>query len=119
IDLSALEEENVTVVNDSEDLPPSLQVTLPAPKILDSKLDVARSKVYDYNRGFLNLGPDRAPELQSLAQQEALRRIRQGACDQGILAMASERAEVTLRQLLSPLGYKNVTVTVTAPNDCV
>ncbi len=118
IDLDAISEDNIQVIDDSEELPPSLVVTLPAPKILDSKLDVTRSKVYDYNRGFLSLGPDRAPELQTLAQQEALKRIRQGACDQGILTMASERAEVTMRQLIEPLGYGNLTVKVTEPKGC-
>lgn len=118
IDLSALNESDVEVVNTADELPPSLTVTLPAPKILDSKLDVANSKVYDYDRGFLNLGPDRAPELQTLAQQEALNRIREGACDQGILTMASERAEVTIRQLLTPMGYDNLTVKVTEPQAC-
>ncbi len=118
IDLSALSESDVEVVNTADELSPSLTITLPAPKILDSKLDVARSKVYDYDRGFLNLGPDRAPDLQTLAQQEALKRIRQGACDEGILAMASERAEVTIRQLLNPIGYDNLTVKVTEPEQC-
>ena len=117
IDLSAITEDDVQVVNSAESLP-SLVVTLPAPKILDSKLDVTRSEVYEYDRGFLNLGPDRAPELQTLAQQEALQRIREGACDEGILDEASERAEVTIRQLLTPMGYENLTVNVTAPAGC-
>ncbi|MGD1857848.1 MAG: DUF4230 domain-containing protein [Leptolyngbyaceae cyanobacterium] len=118
IDLSALTTENVEVIDASEDLPPSLVVTLPPPKILDSKLDVSRSEVYDYDRGFLSLGPDRAPELQTLAQQEALQRIREGACDEGILDMASERAEMTMRQLLEPMGYGNLTVNVAEPATC-
>ncbi|MBE9066243.1 DUF4230 domain-containing protein [Leptolyngbya cf. ectocarpi LEGE 11479] len=118
IDLEAISEENVRVIDGAEDQPPSLVVTLPAPKILDSKLDVTRSKVYEYDRGFLNLGPDRAPELQTLAQQEALKQIRQGACDEGILSMASERAEVTMHQLLAPMGYGNLTVNVTEPKGC-
>lgn len=118
IDLSAISEENVEVIDDADELSPSLVVTLPAPKILDSKLDVSRSEVYDYDRGFLQLGPDRAPELQTLAQQEALKRIRQGACDEGILTMASERAEVTMRQLLAPMGYDSLTVKVAEPEGC-
>ncbi|MEM7067157.1 MAG: DUF4230 domain-containing protein [Cyanobacteria bacterium P01_B01_bin.77] len=118
IDLEAISEKNIEVIDGAGDQSPSLVVTLPAPKILDSKLDVTRSKVYEYDRGFLNLGPDRAPELQTLAQQEALKRIRQGACDEGILSMASERAEVTMRQLLEPIGYGNLTVNVTEPEEC-
>ncbi|MEO0867951.1 MAG: DUF4230 domain-containing protein [Cyanobacteria bacterium J06642_11] len=118
IDLSAIDEADVNVVEGLEGVPPGLTITLPPPKILDTKLDVARSKVYDYDRGFLSLGPDRAPELQTLAQQEALERIREGACDQGILAMASDRAEVTIRQLLNPMGYTDLTVNVTEPQGC-
>ncbi|MGD1950837.1 MAG: DUF4230 domain-containing protein [Leptolyngbyaceae cyanobacterium] len=117
IDLSAISEENIEVIG-TEDGPTDLIVTLPAPKILDSKLDVTRSKVFDYDRGFLSLGPDRAPELQALAQQEALERIRQGACNEGILAMASERAEVTMRQLIEPMGYGNLTVQFAEPESC-
>lgn len=118
IDLSEITEDNIQVIEGADDAPSSLIVTLPAPALLDSKLDVARSKVYDYSRGFLNLGPDRAPELQTLAQQEALNRIRQGACDEGILTVASERAEVTMRQLIEPLGYENLTIRVTEPDGC-
>ena len=118
IDLSAISEENIEVISPSEDGPTELIVTLPAPKILDSKLDVTRSKVFDYDRGFLSLGPDRAPELQALAQQEALERIRQGACNEGILTMASERAEVTMRQLIEPMGYGNLTVQFAEPESC-
>ncbi|MEM1253395.1 MAG: DUF4230 domain-containing protein [Cyanobacteria bacterium P01_H01_bin.21] len=117
IDLSAISEENIEVIG-TEDGSTDLIVTLPAPKILDSKLDVTRSKVFDYDRGFLSLGPDRAPELQALAQQEALERIRQGACNEGILTMASERAEVTMRQLIEPMGYGNLTVQFAEPESC-
>ncbi len=118
IDLASINEDNIQVIDAAEGIAPSLVVTLPAPKILDSKLDLTRSKVYDYDRGFLSLGPDRAPELQSLAQQEALNRIREGACEEGILTMASERAEVTMRQLITPLGYNNLTIQVTEPDGC-
>lgn len=122
IDLSAISEDDIQVIDTAGAVASSealdLVVMLPAPKILDSKLDVTRSEVYDYDRGFLQLGPDRAPELQTLAQQEALKRIRQGACDEGILDMASERAEVTLRQLIEPMGYGNLTVKVATPEGC-
>jgi hypothetical protein len=52
----------------------TIQLRLPPPRILDSKIDVNRSSVYDYNRGFLGLGPDVGPQLQTLAQRETLKK---------------------------------------------
>jgi Protein of unknown function (DUF4230) len=92
----------------------SLEITLPPPKILDSKLDLSRSNVFDYDRGFLGLGPDNAPQLQELAQQEALAKIVQAACSESILQEANSRAELTVRQLLSTAGFDTVTV-ITQP----
>jgi Protein of unknown function (DUF4230) len=86
-------------------------LTLPPPKVLDAKIDVARSNVYDYSRGFLNLGPDRAPELQEMAQKEALAKIETAAvCEQDILAQANERAELVVTQLLKSAGFGEVIV---------
>ncbi|MGB7251164.1 MAG: DUF4230 domain-containing protein [Phormidesmis sp.] len=94
------------------------QVTLilPPPKLLDRKIDVERSDVYDYSRGWFNLGPDRAPELQAMAQQEALAKIERAACDQDILGQANERAELVVTQLLKSTGFETVIVT-TSPGD--
>jgi hypothetical protein len=93
-------------------------VRLPAPEILDRAIDVERSQVYDYDRGFLNLGPDVAPDLQSRAQRETLRTITAAACDQGILDQASDRAEVAIAQLLTLSGYTQVSVEAATPPTC-
>ena len=90
-----------------------IKLTLPPPKLLDTKIDVARSDVYDYSRGYFNLGPDRAPELQSLAQQEALVKIERAACEQGILDQANDRAALVVTQLLQASGFSAVTVETT------
>lgn len=87
-----------------------LRVMLPAPTILDHKIDVSRSEVFDYNRGFLGLGPDRAPELQDKAQEVALQRLLLASCEQGILQQASDRAELVVSQLLQNTGYEQVIV---------
>ncbi|MEO1590688.1 MAG: DUF4230 domain-containing protein [Cyanobacteria bacterium J06632_22] len=117
IDLSELTPEDVIATTDAEGNT-MLQMQLPAPRLLDSKIDVSRSQVYDYDRGFLNLGPDRAPQLQSLAQQTALTQIEQAACEEGILTMASDRAELVVKQLLGSAGYAQVTVTTAPTNTC-
>jgi hypothetical protein len=57
---------------------------------------VQRSRIYQYDWGFLNLGPDTAPELQSLAQRQTLAKITAYTCEQGILDEANERAETAV-----------------------
>jgi hypothetical protein len=95
-----------------------LQIHLPAPEILDSKIDVNKSRVYDYDRGFLGLGPDVGPELQSLAQKETLAQILITACERGILQEANEKAKLALTRLLQTSGYKEVTVIASEPQNC-
>lgn len=106
VDLGAVTAEDVTVEEETD----SVVVKIPAAEILDSKLDVRESRVYDYDRGFLNLGPDAAVQLQSLAQQKTLNQVVSAACNQGILNQARDRAEMTIEELLTASGYRNVKV---------
>jgi predicted transcriptional regulator len=110
VDLSQLTSDKIRIENNT------VYVQLPAPKILDSKIDVNRSEVYDYDRGFLGLGPDAAPQLQTLAQRETLEKIVQNACTQGLLNTANERAELAVTQLLATAGYDQVEVQTTPPD---
>lgn len=109
VDLSSLTPDRVQVGSDT------IRIQLPPPQLLDRKIDVSRSNVYDYNRGTLGLGPDVAPELQALAQQEALKKIVEAACGDGILAKANDRAKLVVTQLLTTAGYQNVTVETQSP----
>ena len=111
IDLSQLTESDIKVNNNN------IQINLPAPKILDSKIDVNRSSVYDYDRGFLNLGPDVAPQLQTLAQRKTLTKIIDTACEQGILEIANQRAETAISQLLIGTDNKQIEIKITTPSD--
>jgi Protein of unknown function (DUF4230) len=106
VDLSQIKPENVQTSGES------IRIQLPAPKILNQKIDVNKSQVYDYNRGFMGLGPDAAPTLQSLAQQEALKKIQAAACEGELLKHASDRAKLVVTQLLNTAGYKAVIVDV-------
>lgn len=114
VDLGKIQPQDVQVVDQQ------VHLRLPPPQILDSKIDVNRSNVYDYDRGFLGLGPDAAPELQQLAQQETLKRIVQTACSQGLLKEANERAGLVVNQLLMTAGYEHVAVETQdpAPDAC-
>ncbi|MBD1852253.1 DUF4230 domain-containing protein [Leptolyngbya sp. FACHB-711] len=109
LDLSSLTADAVQTQGDS------LLLRLPPPRILDSKIDVNRSKVYDYDRGFMGMGPDVAPELQDLAQRKTLERLIQSACSQGLLQTANDRARLAISQLLSTTGYRQVTIETQPP----
>lgn len=93
----------------------TIELRLPPPRILDSKIDVNRSSVYDYNRGFLGLGPDVAPQLQTIAQRETLKKIQTSACEQGILKQANDRAQLVVEKLLSTGATKTVLVKTQQP----
>jgi hypothetical protein len=109
IDLQDLKPDDVQVVNNT------IQLKLPPPRILDSKIDVNRSTVYDYDRGFLSLGPDVAPQLQMLAQRETLKKIVTAACSNGVLAQANDRSQLVVEKLLNTAGYKQVEVKTQSP----
>jgi hypothetical protein len=110
VDLKDVKADDVKIVNDT------IQLQLPPPRILDSKIDVNRSTVYDYDRGFLGLGPDVAPQLQTLAQQETLKRIVAAACRENLLEQANDRAQLVVEKLLNTAGYKTIAVkTQSAP----
>lgn len=109
VDLKDLKPENVKIANET------IQIQLPPPRILDSKIDVNRSSVYDYDRGFLGLGPDVAPQLQTLAQRETLKKIKSAACKENLLGQANDRAELVVEKLLNTAGYKAVEVKTQSP----
>jgi Protein of unknown function (DUF4230) len=109
VDLSALHPDDVQVNGKA------ITLRLPPPKILDSKIDVNRSKVYDYDRGFMGLGPDVAPELQELAQRTTLEKVTESACVGGVLQQANDHAKLAIAQLLSTAGYSQLTVETQPP----
>ncbi|WP_330203827.1 DUF4230 domain-containing protein [Cyanobacterium sp. Dongsha4] len=113
LDLSKITPNDVKINQDT------ITIKLPSPEILDSKIDVTKSQVYDYDRGFLNLGPDNAPQLQSEAQKQTLNKIKQTACDENILEQANERAIMVISQLMKTSGYKNVVVETSNLKTCL
>jgi hypothetical protein len=110
VDLGELQPEDVQVNGDI------VQIRLPPPRILDSKIDVNRSSVYDYDRGFLGLGPDVAPQLQTLAERETLKKIVAAACREDFLAEANDKAELAVTKLLNTLDDKKVEVETQPPS---
>ena len=112
LDLSKITSQHITI-NENK-----ITIQLPTPEILDSKIDVNKSQVYDYNRGFLNLGPDNAPELQTEAQRQTLSMIKQTACEQEILHQANEKGIMVVRKLMETAGYETVVVNADSSYHC-
>ena len=112
VDLAELTDADVKVTENK------IEINLPPAKILDSKIDVNHSRVYDYDRGFLNLGPDVAPQLQTLAQRETLVEIVNTACSENILDRANIKAKAAITQLLNSTSEQKVVVNTSDPQDC-
>lgn len=108
IDLSLIGPADVVVQDDV-----TVTVTLPPPQILDSKIDVNRSYVYDFQQGLL---APQAPELQTEAERRALQQIIAGACESNILQEANHRAELAITKLLSVMGFREIAVQTRMPD---
>jgi hypothetical protein len=101
VDLTQLGKNDVQVNGDSA------QVRLPAAQILVTRIDNARSRVYQRTTGLL-VPAD--PNLESQVRQAAEEQIKQAAIDDKILDKARDNARVTVTGLLYALGFKKVDV---------
>lgn len=83
-------------------------------RFFEGKEAIAFSLLIEFfNRGFLGLYV--APQLQTLAQRETLKKIEKAACDQEILKQANDKAQLVVEKLLSTAGHKEVVVKTQAP----
>ena len=82
-----------------------LNVRLPSAEIFTATLDNQKSYIYDRQTGLLTHGN---VNLETAARQVAEDQIRQGALDDGILALAGQNAETYLSRLFLALGYPEV-----------
>ena len=103
VDFSQLDENSISIQGKSA------KVTLPAADILDSKIDVEKSFVYDVRQS--TLGP-RGFDLQGEAEKQALREVEEAAMGCGVLELAQEQAALTIKSLLELVGYDVVEVNV-------
>lgn len=118
INVEELKTEDITVSGDK------VTVRLPPPKITDSKIDVTRSYVYDFQdtRSFLTglACPDwtNSAELQTWAERKALPKVEFAACDGGLLTDANRQAEVAFSALLRALGFNTIEIKTQNPPPC-
>lgn len=84
-----------------------VRVVLPAPEVLSTSIDEARTHVFARSTDLL---ADRKEELEGLARKEAAEQIEKGARDGGILDRARASAVRTVRALLQSLGFEKIVV---------
>lgn len=102
-DLSKLSKNNVEVSGEI------LKLQLPAPEILVTKLDSGKTRVYDRKLGWLTKGDT---NLESDARLTAEQKIRQAACESGILDVAAENLRKQIVPMLQNLGYQEIDIEV-------
>ncbi|HUS15977.1 MAG TPA: DUF4230 domain-containing protein, partial [Chloroflexia bacterium] len=106
VDLGKLRDSDVQVVSNT------VTIRLPAAEIFSSRLDNAKSRVYDRQTGFFSQGN---PNLETQVRQEAEQGITTDALESGILTTAQTNAEKSIRALLHSLRYDQVTFLDPAP----
>lgn len=102
-DLSRLNENDITIKGSA------LEIRLPPPQILDSKLDNEQTRVYDRSQGLLTKGNK---DLESEARKTAEMSIREAACNENILEVAAENGRKQLTTLFSTLKFTSVTISI-------
>lgn len=107
IDLSQLEAKDVNMIEGK------IHILLPPPHLLDTSIDVARSSVLDSHRNWF--GPAVEADLQTMAQKEALYKIKAAACEKGLLKVANAQAKQTVEQILRTAGYKEIVIDTQSP----
>ena len=104
VDLSKLDEACI------RESPGGTVIALPAPEILDAKIDVEKSYVYDV-RESLAFAPD-SIQLHEAAQKHALKQIVDAALDCGILDAAAQQAKWIVESLALLAGLEQVRVEI-------
>lgn len=87
----------------------SIDITLPPPQILSSKLDNDLTRVYDRKEGLLTKGDK---DLESEARKQAEVTIIEAACNASILDTAAENGKKQLTTLFKALGFETIKITV-------
>lgn len=103
IDFGKLEEGDV----DADWEQRKVEITLPPPEILTSRLDNEHTYVHSRSTDLL---ADRNEKLESQARKEAERLIVEAARESGVLSRARKNAERTVDSLVRSLGYEDVEI---------
>ncbi len=103
VDLTLLRDGDVVVDPEAG----TARITLPAPRVLSTRLDSDRTYVHSRQTDAL---ARRSETLETRARQEAERTLTDAAVEAGILDRARNNAEQTIVVLVRSLGYDDVQV---------
>lgn len=101
VDLDQLKPGDVSIHGDA------VQVRLPAPEVLSTRIDNASSRIYSRTTGLLVTAD---PNLESETRKVAEDEITKAALEDGILDKAKQNARTSVTALLQALGFKQVDV---------
>jgi hypothetical protein len=101
VDLAELKPGDVSVHGDT------VHVRLPAPEVLSTRIDNAKTRIYSRSTGLL-VSAD--PNLETQVRQAAEQQMTQAALADGILDKARQNARTSVTTLLEGLGFKQVDV---------
>ena len=95
------------------------RITLPSPTLSKPQVDLARSRVYDRDRGlidrFESVFEDSPTEDRTVLLRAEEKLAAAAAADGGVLTAAQENTRAMLTQLLRGLGFTKVTVRFAPP----
>lgn len=104
VDLGELREGDIVVDREAR----TATITLPAPRVLVTRLDNRRTFVHSRSTDLL---AERGDRLETQARQEAERTLEASAIEAGILDRARAHSAATVEALVRSLGYDDVRVT--------
>ncbi len=103
VDLAESSDDDVVVDSETH----TATVTLPAPRVLVTRLDNEHTYVHSRDTGLL---AERSETLETRARQEAERTLEESAVEAGLLDRARANTAATVRTLVQALGYESVEV---------
>ncbi|MGC9506231.1 DUF4230 domain-containing protein [Baaleninema sp.] len=96
-----------------------ITLLLPPPRLVQMDLDVDRSSVLEHQR--IWFAPNTETQLYTQAQRQALKQIREEACQTGLLEKANQEAAAVVRSILEAARYQEITVNTQSlsPQTCM
>ncbi|HRV91344.1 MAG TPA: DUF4230 domain-containing protein, partial [Anaerolineae bacterium] len=102
-DFTKVSEDDITVKGTE------VEINLPAPEILFSRIDNERTQIYQRETG-LFMKPD--PSLESRARQLAEKALVEWAMERGIFDKAESAGKLQLENFLRALGFTAITINI-------
>lgn len=101
-DLSNMTDQDIQMDDDQG----TLRITMPPLQILDTKIDLEKSLVYDSNKGPLSLGPSLIQLLEQ-SQRDSIEKINEAACQPWLIKNANILAAKSIENFLAQGILKN------------